>query len=81
MPKLKIIGGRDAVQIFNSFNFVVVSQKGSHIKLKRITITGTKQVLTVPDHKEIDRGTLKGIINQASKYIPLAELQSRFYNI
>src|SRR3989338_7122259 len=55
-------------------------QKGSHIKLKRINVSGIKQVLAIPNHKEIDRGTLKAIINQASQYIPEAELRKFFYN-
>ena len=80
MPKLKVISGKDTVKIFENFDFAVVSQRGSHIKLKRMTIIGTKQVLTVPNHKKIDRSTLKSIINQVSQYIPLLELRACFYN-
>ncbi len=78
MPKLRVISGKEVVKIFENFGFNVTAQKGSHIKLKRI-VSGTEQVLAVPNHKEIDKGTLKAIINQASHYIPGAELRKVFY--
>ncbi len=69
MPKLKQLSGKDLVSIFAILNFEVISQKGSHIKLQRLS-NGNKQTITIPNHKEIDRGTLKAIIRQASKYVP-----------
>ncbi|OHA42423.1 MAG: hypothetical protein A3H68_00430 [Candidatus Taylorbacteria bacterium RIFCSPLOWO2_02_FULL_46_40] len=80
MPKLRVISGKETVKIFEDLGFMVDVQKGSHIKLKRINVSGIKQVLAIPNHKEIDRGTLKAIINQASQYIPEAELRKFFYN-
>jgi len=41
-----------------------VRQKGSHIVLVKY-IVGSKKALVVPDHKEIDTGTLLEIIRQA----------------
>jgi len=35
--------------------------------------------LEVPNHKHLDTGTLRGIIKQASKYIPSDELKNYFY--
>lgn len=80
MPKLKVLGGSDVVKILESFNFFAVKQRGSHIKLKRLLDDGTKQVLTIPNHKEIDKGTLNGIIQQSSQYISKIELRKHFYN-
>ncbi|MFW6010874.1 MAG: type II toxin-antitoxin system HicA family toxin [Desulfosalsimonas sp.] len=39
-----------------------MSQKGSHIKVKNYS---TGSVVIIPDHKEIDRWTLKTILKQA----------------
>ena len=79
MPKLSILSGEDIVDIFEGFGFSVIAQKGSHAKLKRITDGNAKQTLTIPLHKELDRGTLKAIYNQALRYITEEELMPHFY--
>jgi len=79
MPRLKILSSEDVIKILGSFDFVVISQKGSHIKFRRI-VDGMKQTLTAPNHKELDKGTLRAIFNQASRYISEAELRPYFYN-
>ncbi len=79
MPKLRVLSGKEVVKILSKFGFEVVSQKGSHVKLRRILPDGTKQTLTVPLHDELDKGTLKAIIRQASRYIPEEELKPCFY--
>jgi predicted RNA binding protein YcfA (HicA-like mRNA interferase family) len=42
--------------------FVVRRQEGSHVILRRAHPFGQ---VVVPDHKELDRGTLRAIIRQA----------------
>ncbi|MDT3738440.1 MAG: type II toxin-antitoxin system HicA family toxin [Candidatus Kapabacteria bacterium] len=79
MPKLKVLSGNDVLKIFFLFGFEIKSQKGSHVKIFRNTILG-KQTLTIPLHIELDKGTIKGIINQASLYINESELQKHFYH-
>jgi len=79
MPKLKVLSGKDLIKIFNEFGFNIQSQKGSHIKLFR-HIQSNKQVLVIPNHNEIDVGTLKAIFRQAGKYISETELVQYFYN-
>jgi len=79
MPKLKVLSGGDVVKILKEFDFDVASQKGSHVKLRRVLSDKTKQILTIPLHDELDRGTLRAIFRQASHYIPEEELRSRFY--
>ena len=71
MPKLRVLSGKEVVKILSKFGFEVVSQ--------RILPDGTKQTLTVPLHDELDKGTLKAIIRQASRYIPEEELKPYFY--
>ena len=78
MPKLKVLSCKDVIKILESFGFEVVGQKGSHKKLRRL-LDGAKQTLTVPDHSEIDRGTLKAIFNQSLKYVSATELRQHFY--
>ena len=79
MSKLRTLSGRDVVKILARFGFRVVSQRGSHAKLVRALLDGTKQILTIPIHVELDRGTLRAILRQASKYIPEEELKPYFY--
>jgi predicted RNA binding protein YcfA (HicA-like mRNA interferase family) len=78
MPKLKSLSAKKVISIFESLGFTIVSQKGSHIKLARETALG-RQILTVPNHKEMDKGTLKGIYNQALRFVSESELRKHFY--
>jgi len=80
MSRLKILSGQDIVEIFKTFDFLIVGQKGSHIKLKRIINGDFKQTLTIPNHDELDKGTIKAIYNQALKYITEKELRKHFYS-
>jgi hypothetical protein len=47
--------------------------------LIRLLQDNIKQPITIPNHKEIDKGTLKAIIRQASKYISEDDLKNHFY--
>ena len=79
MPKLRVLSGKEIVKILSKFGFEVVSQRGSHVKLRRILPNGAKQTLTVPLHDELDKGTLKAIFRLASRYIPEDKLRNYFY--
>lgn len=60
MPKLPVVSGNDLIKVFTRLGFIIVSQKGSHIKMKN----KDGRVVTIPNHKIIKRGTLKkGILN------------------
>ncbi|MCR4285903.1 MAG: type II toxin-antitoxin system HicA family toxin [Candidatus Kaiserbacteria bacterium] len=78
MPRLKVLSAKEVIGILENQGFSVASQKGSHIKLRRNTSYGT-EILTIPNHKEIDRGTLKAIFNQTLKFIPEDVLRNSFY--
>ena len=80
MPKLKNLSGRDVIKIFENFGFSIAGQKGSHVKLRRITDDNIKQTLTIPTHQELDKGTLKAIYNQTLRYIPESNLRKHFYS-
>ena len=78
MPRLRNLSGGDVLQILRDFGFEQYSQRGSHVKVRRL-IAGQAQTLTVPNHKEIDRGTLQAIIRQASRFIAESDLRRWFY--
>lgn len=78
-PKLKRLSGKEVISILNKFGFSFFAQRGSHIKLRRIGSAGDKQTLTVPFHDELDVGTLRAIIRQASRYVPEEYLKPYFY--
>ena len=80
MPKLRRLSGPDAVAILARFGFQPLTQRGSHIKLRRVRPDGNKQTLTVPNHRELDTGTTRAIFRQASRFIPEDELRPHFYN-
>jgi predicted RNA binding protein YcfA (HicA-like mRNA interferase family) len=80
MPKAKTLSGADVVKIFATFGFELVSQRGSHMKLRRVLPDGSKQTLTIPNHRELDRGTVLGIYRQALRYLASEELAPHFFN-
>lgn len=79
MPKLGVLSGQDVLRILDSFGFVVYAQRGSHVKVRRLLPSGTHQSLTVPLHREIDRGTLMAIYRQACRFISEQELRDHFF--
>ena len=62
MPRLPALSGRKAAKIFQSLGWEVVRQRGSHIIL---TKQGHRATLSVPDHKEVAKGTLAALIRAA----------------
>ncbi|OHA27336.1 MAG: hypothetical protein A3C06_00605 [Candidatus Taylorbacteria bacterium RIFCSPHIGHO2_02_FULL_46_13] len=76
--KLRVLSGKELVDFFASYGFTVHRQNASHIKLRRM-LNGIKEILIIPNHKPIAKGTLKAIFHQAARYIPESELRKRFY--
>jgi predicted RNA binding protein YcfA (HicA-like mRNA interferase family) len=60
MPKLPGVSGKEARRALERLEFVFKRQRGSHMILRR----GNRGCV-VPMHREINRGTLKGILEQA----------------
>ena len=79
-PKLKRLSGKEVLSILSKFGFSIQSQRGSHIKLRRILNSGEKQSLTIVMHDELDVETLRAIIRQASRFIPEDQLKKEFYS-
>ena len=79
MPKLRSLSGKEVLRILQSLGFDEISRRGSHVKLRREAVGGFKQTLTIPDHPELDRGTIRAIYRQALRYVPETELKPHFY--
>jgi len=62
MSRLPRISGKECVRALEKANFYFKRQHGSHIILRR---DEPYAQIVIPDHKEIDRGTLRAIIRQA----------------
>jgi predicted RNA binding protein YcfA (HicA-like mRNA interferase family) len=75
---LKKLSDDAVIRIFLLAGFVVHSQKGSHVKLRRIA-GGEAQTLTIPRHRELDTGTLRAIVRQAGRFLPDAWLKDHFF--
>jgi predicted RNA binding protein YcfA (HicA-like mRNA interferase family) len=61
----KPLSGRQVIKILcREFGFYFVSQKGSHVKLRK-TVLGKEITTIVPLHKELAPGTLKGVLDLA----------------
>ncbi|MBN1575971.1 MAG: type II toxin-antitoxin system HicA family toxin [Chitinispirillaceae bacterium] len=59
--KLPVVSGQQLIKAFGEIGYYVRSQQGSHIHLRH----PIRPPLTVPNHREIARGTLRAIIRQA----------------
>lgn len=62
MSKLPVISARECIAALNAAGFYVVRQAGSHITLRR---DNPFCRVTVPNHKELKKSTLRSIIRQA----------------
>ena len=62
MPPLPVLSGRQVAQIFVALGWHVARQRGSHIILVKPNHVAT---LSVPDHKEVAKGTLRNLVRAA----------------
>ena len=62
MPKLPVLSSNDVLRILRKFGFRVHRQTGSHIHLWN---EERKLLVTVPNHRELAKGTLISIMKQA----------------
>jgi len=62
MSKLPVVSGQECVRALERAGFYLKRTEGSHIILRRDEPFAQ---VVVPNHKELDRGTLRAIIRQA----------------
>jgi predicted RNA binding protein YcfA (HicA-like mRNA interferase family) len=60
---LPVLSGREVARVFKVFGWTTARQSASHIIL---TKSGEIVTLSVPDHREVARGTLRSLIRAAN---------------
>lgn len=63
MTRLPVVSGRQLVKALSRIGYLQDHQKGSHIILRQESPPYRR--LTIPDHKEIAKGTLRAILREA----------------
>ena len=58
MPELPVVSGATCIMALAKLGYVKSRQKGSHVRL----VCAGRSPVTVPMHKELDRGTLRSIL-------------------
>ncbi|MDR3558434.1 MAG: type II toxin-antitoxin system HicA family toxin [Candidatus Pacebacteria bacterium] len=74
MSKLKVLSGRSIEKMLRRFGFQTTSIRGSHLHMKY-----GQAIVTIPLHKEVSKGLLKGMYNDLSRVIPESDLREMFY--
>jgi len=61
MHDLSVVLGQQYIRVLTLLGYVVVRTRGSHVRLR----APVRSPVTVPPHRELDRGTLKSILDTA----------------
>ncbi|MGB3458785.1 MAG: type II toxin-antitoxin system HicA family toxin [Halobacteriota archaeon] len=64
MSRLPVVSGEKTVKCFEKLGYVVVRQKGSHIRMWHKS-DRSKKPLTVPKHKVLGKGLLRKLLRDA----------------
>lgn len=70
-PSLPVLKGREVVLVFESLGWQVARRSGSHIIMVK---EGETITLSIPDHREVAKGTLRSLIRMAG--LTVAEFMS-----
>lgn len=62
MPPLPVLSGKEARRVFEAFGWIFLRQTGSHMVFRK---DGVEVNLSIPNHRELDRGLLRGLIRDA----------------
>ena len=62
MRGLPVLSGREVTSAFERLGWEVARRRGSHIILVK---QGHMATLSIPDHREVARGTLRRLISRA----------------
>lgn len=61
MPPLPVISGQTCIEALAKLGYQTARQRGSHVRLR----APGRNPVTVPLHRELDRGTLRSILRAA----------------
>lgn len=74
MPKLPVISGKKVLRAFEKGGWIYKRKRGSHMIMVK---SGVRVTLSIPDHRELDRGLLRDLISDAGitvqKFIELLD--------
>ncbi len=62
MSELPVISGAELVRRLERSGWMVARRRGSHVMM---TTPGARVTLSVPQHRELDRGTLRALLRAA----------------
>lgn len=63
MPRLPVVSGMEVVKAFARIGYEMNHQSGSHMVLRHAR--PPHRHLSVPNHREVAKGTLRGLIRDA----------------
>jgi predicted RNA binding protein YcfA (HicA-like mRNA interferase family) len=63
MSKMPVVSGEEALKAFRKIGYEFDHQTGSHMILRKTTTPFRR--LTVPNHRELAKGTLRSLIREA----------------
>jgi predicted RNA binding protein YcfA (HicA-like mRNA interferase family) len=63
VSRLPVVSGREAVTAFGKVGYEVDHQTGSHLVLRHRTAPHRR--LTIPNHRELAKGTLRSLIRES----------------
>lgn len=59
---LPVLSGREVVAVFEKFGWQFIRQSASHVIMVK---KGEMATLSIPDHREVAKGTLRSLIRTA----------------
>lgn len=59
---LPVLSGQEVVRVFEAVGWQIARQSGSHIIMVK---EGEQATLSIPDHREVAKGTLRSLIRAA----------------
>jgi len=60
LPELPVVSGAEVIRALERLGFRMVRQRGSHVMMRK-----GANACVVPLHREVKRGTLRGLLRQA----------------
>jgi predicted RNA binding protein YcfA (HicA-like mRNA interferase family) len=66
------VSGSDLIKLLVKYGYEVARQKGSHIRLSKLSETGTHH-LTIPNHDPLKLGTLNAILSDAADHLNISK--------
>lgn len=78
LQKQPVVSGKELIKLLSKLGYETIRQRGSHVRLRKVTPAGEHNI-TVPQHKEIAKGTLNDILTKVSMWnsVPKEEIMKK----